>query len=181
MEFDLSAFKVLIKKIFPPNKCVFTIDTNGDGRTDSILIRAINVVIPIEIPDELDIQDITGGGIDQDHLNFSEFLTIYLDDEEINLPENVRDSESLKQNFILYHRDESLSFTDIIEGKLGGRTIAMGDKIDIVLNVSEQTLNKLTEGDHTLRLESSALPTLEVHFTLSEDNFNRTYSNGEIE
>jgi len=181
MEFDLSAFKVLIKKIFPPEKCVFTIDTTGDGNADSILIRAVNVVIPIEIPEEIDIEDMTGGKVDREHLDFSEFLTIYLDDENISLPENVKRSENLKKNFTLYHKDQQLSFLDLVEGKFGGRTIGLGDKIDIVLNVSEKTLKKLTKGEHTLRIESSSFPSLEVHFILSENNFNRRYSEGEIQ
>ncbi|MBD3212301.1 MAG: hypothetical protein GF311_06810 [Candidatus Lokiarchaeota archaeon] len=181
MEFDLSSFKVLIKKIFPPHKCVYTIDTSGDGTADSILIRAVNVVIPIEIPEELDIGDMIGGQMDSENLDFSSFLTLYLDEEQIKLPKNLKSEKSLTENFSLYHKDQKLSFNDLVEGKFGGRTIGLGDKIDIVLKVGEKTLNKLTEGKHTLTLESSSFPSLDVHFNLSEDNFNRIYSDGELQ
>jgi len=181
MEFDLSAFKVLIKKIFPPSKCVYTIDTNNDGISDSILIRALNVVFPIEIPEEIDIEDLSKGQIDPDRLNFSNFLNIYLDDEQIHIPKNIQDKESLTQNFTLYHKDQRFSFKDIMEGSFGGTTIALGDKIDILIKVSDETLKKLTVGNHNLKLELASFPKLKVEFDLSEENFNRKYLDGSFE
>ena len=181
MEFDLSAFKVLIKKIFPPSKCVYTIDTTNDGESDSILIRALNVVFPIEIPEEIDIEDLSKGQIDRDELNFSEFLSIYLDDEQIHIPKNIQDKEAVTQNFTLYHNDQKFSFKDIMQGSFGGTTIALGDKIDIVIKVSDKTLDKLTNGTHKLKLELTSFPTLEVEFNLSEENFNRKYLEGTLE
>jgi len=50
MSFDISALKVLIKKVFPPKKSIYTVDTTGDGKADALLIKALNLIMPILIP-----------------------------------------------------------------------------------------------------------------------------------
>ena len=52
MPIDLSAFRVLIKKIFPPKKCVFTVDTTGNGSADSMQIKVVNIIMPFKVPEK---------------------------------------------------------------------------------------------------------------------------------
>jgi hypothetical protein len=65
---------------------------------------------------------------------------------------------------------------DIFEGKLSGRTIALGDTIDILLRMDKSHFKRLTEGDHNFKIKSKLFPTLKVNFTLTEQNFNIKYS-----
>jgi len=176
MGIDLSSLKVLIKKIFPPNKCVYTVDLDNDGKEDALLIRAINVVIPFEIPHEINIENLSKERIEQEDFNFGEMFQIYLDNEKIDLSEKIIDRQAIQENFFLVHKEESFTLKDILEGKLKGRTIGLGDTVDIVLRINKSNLNRLTEGNHKFRIESEVLPTLKVNFILSEDNFNIKYS-----
>ena len=68
MDYDISALKVLFKKIFPPKKSIFTVDTTGDGNADSLLIKAFNVVMAIEIPPEIEL-----GGFSSKDFNLKRF------------------------------------------------------------------------------------------------------------
>ena len=68
---DLKDFKVptaMMKKIFPPKKSVFTVDTTGDGKVDSIKLVAINVIAPFGIPAKADL-----GNINVDEIDASEY------------------------------------------------------------------------------------------------------------
>ncbi|MGV9142016.1 MAG: hypothetical protein ACOC1X_03670, partial [Promethearchaeota archaeon] len=85
MSFDLSAFKVLIKKIFPPKKSVYTVDTQGDGEADSIQIKALNIVFPFDIPEEISFGDFELEDLENAKYDVSEHINIYLDDQSINL------------------------------------------------------------------------------------------------
>ena len=59
---------------------------------------------------------------------------------------------------------------------MGGRTIAMGDEILVVFKLDESFLAKLTEGKHTLSLESDKIPNIEIGFELTKSNMNQTFT-----
>lgn len=172
---DLSAFKVLIKKIFPPEECVFTVDINDDGRPDALLIRALNVVFPFDIPEEISIDKLNGKAIKDENFNISTVIQIYLDDKQIDLSKQDIDTDLIQERFLLIHNNERFSFLDIFEGNLSGRTIALGDTIDILLRMDKSNFDRLTEGDHKFKIESELFPTLKVKFTLNKENFNVKY------
>jgi hypothetical protein len=174
-EIDLSAFKVLIKKIFPPKKCVYTIDLNEDGKEDGLLIRATNVVIPFDIPEEISIKNLSKEKFEDEQFDIGEFLQIYLDDEKIEVSKEAIDREVLKDKFLLVHNGEQFTLGDILDGKLKGRTIGLGDSIDIILRMDEKHFDRLTEGQHKFRIESEIIPSLEVDFKMSKDNFKKEY------
>ncbi len=176
MGINLSSLKVLIKKIFPPNKCVYTVDLDNDGMEDALLIRAINVVIPLDIPNEINIQNLSKEKIEQENFNIGEIFQIYLDNEKIDLSKTIIDKEVIQENVLLIHKEQTFTLKDILEGKLKGRTIALGDTIDILLHMNKNNLNRLTEGKHTFKIESEVLPSLKVNFILSKDNFNIKYT-----
>ena len=176
MPFDLTALKVLIRKIFPPERCVFTVDTTNDGKSDSILIRAYNVVVPFEIPEEINIENSEEENGESKALSFNdfEFITIYFNNEKIDLPHQKIKKESIQENFLIYHDGNKFTLSDILTGGLRGRVIKLGDIIDILLKVDENTIKKLTKGKHTFKIESP-LFSLELKLDLSDKNFNINY------
>ncbi|TFG14100.1 MAG: hypothetical protein EU531_09335 [Promethearchaeota archaeon] len=175
MSYDISALKVLIKKIFPPKSSVYTIDTTGDNKPDSILIKALNVIMPIEVPDKIELGGFSTKDFDLNTFDLSEYGKIFLDGERITVSKDDFDIDKLKTRFIINHKGERFTVDDIIDGKLGGRLIALGDSIDIVIKLDEHNLEKFTEGMHKFRWESELIPVLEFKFELNEDNMNQEY------
>lgn len=168
---DLKNFKVpstMIKKLFPPKKSVFTVDTSGDGKADSVKIVALNVIAPFRIPAREDLGDINVGEIDP-----SEYGKLFLNGEEIDISKNSANINLIKESIRIYHKGEPFTFDDAIGGKMGGRTIAMGDEITIVFKLDESFLAKLTEGKHTIGIKSDKIPDLEISFELSQKNINQ--------
>ncbi len=175
MDIDLSAFKVLIKKVFPPEKCVFTVDLNRNGDPDALLIRALNLVFPFEMPDEISIDGVERKDVKAGNFDISSVFQIFLDGEKIDLSKKGIDNELIQERFVLVHNMNQFTFLDIIKGHLGGRTIALGDTIDILLRMDKSNFKRLTEGNHKFRIESTFFPTLDVFFTLTKKNFNVNY------
>ena len=175
MSYDISALKVLIKKIFPPKSSVYTVDTTGDSKPDSILIKALNVIMPIEVPDEIELGGFSTKDFDLNTFDLSEYGKIFLDDERITVSKDEFEIDKLKTRFIIHHKGEQFTIDDIIEGKLGGRLIALGDTIDILIKLDENALKKFTKGKHKFRLESELIPILEFNFELNEDNMDQEY------
>jgi hypothetical protein len=134
------------------------------------------VIIPFDIPQEINIENFSKEKIEQEDFNFVKIFQIYLDNEKIDLSGKAIDKEAIQENFLLVHNQESFTLKDILEGKLKGRTIGLGDTVDIILRMDKSYLNRLDEGNHTFRIESEILPSLKVNFILSEDNFNIKYS-----
>jgi hypothetical protein len=170
MSFDLSAFKVLIKKIFPPKKSVYTVDTQGDGEADSIQIKALNIVFPFDIPEDISFGDFELEDLENAKYDVSEHINIYLDGESINLSKVREDFEEVSSRFIVYHKGEEFTFKDLMAGKMAGRTIAMGDTITILVKLDKRDLERLELGKHTLKIDSEAFPSLKFNFELTEDN-----------
>ena len=82
----------------------------------------------------------------------------------------------IKETLRVYHKGVSFSFNDSLGGKMGGRTIAMGDQITVVFKLDESFLAKLTEGKHTISIESSKVPNIEIGFELTKDNMNQKFT-----
>ncbi|MBD3256708.1 MAG: hypothetical protein GF383_16560 [Candidatus Lokiarchaeota archaeon] len=163
--------KAMIKKMFPPKKSLYTLDTTGDGSIDSVKVSALNVFMPLGVPSQETI-----GDVDIDALNPSDYGTLLLDGEEIDISKDSKNVSLLKDSLKVYHKDEVFSIEDILAGKMEGRTIAMGDEISVVFKLDESVLSKLTKGKHTLTVESDKIPTLEIGFELTDKNMNQTLS-----
>ncbi len=172
MPYDLSVFKVLIKKIFPPKKCVYTLDTTGNGKADSVQIKALNVIIPFVIPENIKIGDFNIQTFDMNNIDISKYAKIYLDNELLNISKENVNLDTIQERIMIYHGGELFTLNNILEGKLIGRTIALGDNISIILKLDESSLEKLTEGKHIFKIESDIITGIEIHFELDKNNMN---------
>lgn len=172
MPFDVSAFKLLIKKMFPPNKCVSTLDTTGSGKPDSIKIQIINVIVPFVVPEKIEIEDFNFQNIDKNNIDPFQFGRIFLDNELISLTKENLKLDILQEKIQIYHGNELFTLKDIIENKFSGRTIALGDTISVIIKLDEDSLKKFNEGAHIFKIESEFITGLEINFELDEDNMN---------
>ena len=178
--FDLSAFKILIKKIFPPKKSVFTLDTTGDGKVDSIQLKVINLILPFVIPGNFEIGKFNLNSFDINNFNPSEYVKLFLDDNQINISKDSINLDDIKDRFIIYHGGESFKLEDILEGKLKGRTIALGDSISIIIKLDPETLEQLKIGKHFIKIESDLITNLIINFELDENNTNLKFDSNKI-
>ncbi len=166
----IKTFKVpqaLIKKILPPKKSISTVDTSGNGKADSIQIKILNVVQPFKIPEDLGL-----GNINIDEIDPSAYAKLLLDGETLDISKGSGNVDVIKNSLKIHHKGDTFSFEDILSNKLGGRTIAMGDSISVLLKLEEIYLDKLTEGKHVLKLDSDKLPKVEINFELNDKNMN---------
>ena len=175
MPIDLSAFRVLIKKIFPPKKCVFTVDTTGNGSADSMQIKVVNIIMPFKVPEKIKLGDYNVKDFDMNDFDLSERVKILLDDEPINLSKESVNREEIQKRFLIYHGGQSFRIDEILGGKFSGRTIAMGDSITILIKLDNDALKRLTEGKHVLIIEGESVPKLEINFELNKDNMNQKF------
>lgn len=173
MSYDISALKVLIKKIFPPKESVYIVDSTGDGKLDSIVIKALNVFMPIEIPEKIEIGGFNSENFDLHNFDLSEYGKLYLDDNPIYISKKDFEIEKLKERFLIYHKGEKFRIDDLISGKLAGRLIALGDSIDIHIKIDKDAIKKFSEGKHKLTIESELIPKLEFYFELTKKNLNK--------
>ncbi len=162
----------MIRKIFPPKKSVYTVDTTGDGKADSVQIKVLNLIIPFEIPENIEVGDFNLESFDFDSLDLSEYFKILLDDEPINISKDSLSYDTLKNQFLIYHKGELFTVEDILKGELSGRTIALGDSISVLLKLNAETLTNLTEGKHSFKIESDLVSNLIINFELDETNMN---------
>jgi hypothetical protein len=176
MSYDISALKVLFKKVFPPRKCIFTVDSNGDNETDSILIKALNVLMAMEIPDEIELGGFSTKSFDISTFKLADYGKMYIDDKAINVSKEKFDVKSLMDHFTIYHKGDKFTIEDILNGKLGGRIIALGDSINILISIDKESLELFQEGKHTFKFESELIPTLEFNFELTKENLNQKFN-----
>ncbi len=168
---NLKVPKAMIKKLLPPKKAVSTIDTSGDGKADSVKITVLNVLMPFSIPSKEDL-----GDIDVDEIDPSEHGKLLLNGENIDISKGAANIDLIKQSFRVYHKGESFTFDDALGGKMGGRTLAMGDTINVVFKLENTFIEKLTEGKHTITIESDKIPTVEISFELTDKNMNQKFN-----
>ena len=179
MSYDISALKVLFKKVFPAKKCIYTVDENGDGKTDALLIKALNVIMAIEMPKEIELGGFSTKSFDITKFDISDYGKMYIDDNPINVSKEDFDVEILKEHWTIYHKGEKFTIDDILNGKLAGRLIALVDYINILISMEPESLEKFTVGEHTFKFESELIPTLEFKFELTEDNLNQKFDPNE--
>ncbi|MHA1987340.1 MAG: hypothetical protein ACW98D_11930 [Promethearchaeota archaeon] len=165
-------FKVLIKKLFPPKKSVYTIDTTGDGKADSLQIKVINLIIPFSVPKNVELGNFDLKSIDINNFDLSEYATLYLDDNPIKFSKDSINIEKLKSQFTIYHKGESFNLDDILDGKFSGRMIAFGDTISVLFKLDADILKNLVAGNHTFKIESELVSNFIIDFELDETNMN---------
>ncbi len=157
----------LIKKIFPPGKSVFTVDSDGDGKVDSLLIKALNLIAPFTIPKKIEL-----GQFDINNFDLSEHATISLDGKPINVSKSNLNLNVLQDRVKIILRKKIFSVQDILGNKAGGLMVAMGDTISILFKLSETDAEKLIEGEHTFSVEAKKIPKLEITFELTPETMN---------
>jgi hypothetical protein len=104
--------------------------------------------------------------------DLADYGKIYLDAEPITIAREVYDLKALKERFLFYHKGERFNIDDIINGKLAGRIIALGDSISILIKIDSEALKKFQVGKHKFRLESELIPAIEFNFEITEKNLN---------
>jgi hypothetical protein len=170
--YDLAAFKVLLRKIFPPKDTILTVDTNGDGKADSLQIKVINLIIPFVIPKEIEIGDFKLKDFNPNSFDISQFGKFLLDNRPLNFSKDSFNLDTIKNRLSIYHKGESFNIDDILEGKFSGRTIDLGDTASVLLKIDESSLEMFTEGKHSFKIESDLISNLEIFFELDENNMN---------
>ena len=172
MDYDISALKVLFKKIFPPKKSIFTVDTTGDGNADSLLIKAFNVVMAIEIPPEIELGGFSSKDFNLKRFDIKDYGKLYIDEIPVTIAENEFNIETIKNHFMIFHKGVSFTIDDLLAGNLAGRIIALGDTINILIRIKSEGIKKFTKGKHKLIFESKLIPKLEFDFELDDSNLN---------
>jgi len=175
MSFDISALKVLFKKVFPPKKSIYTVDTNGDGRADSLLIKALNVIMPFQVPKEIELGGFNTKNFDINNFELSDYGKIFLDDVPINVSKKDFDIAKLKDHFTFYLKEERFTIDELLSGKFASRIIALGDTISILIRIDEDGIKKFSEGKHNFKFKSEVIPILEFNFELGKENLNQKF------
>ncbi|MBY8989163.1 MAG: hypothetical protein KGD58_00270 [Candidatus Lokiarchaeota archaeon] len=80
--------------------------------------------------------------------------------------------EIIKDRFLIFHKGVEFKVEDILKGKFSGRTIAYGDIISVLIKLDSESLNILTEGKHSFKIESDLVSNLIISFELDETNMN---------
>ncbi len=163
---------MLIRKLFPPKESIFIVDTNGNGKADSLQIKFLNLIMPFVIPEEIEIGDFSLKEFDTNSFDVSQYGIFFLDDVQLDFTKESFNVDNVGNRLLIYHRGESYNVNDILEGKLSGRTIDLGDSISILIRIEKDTLNRFTEGKHIFRIESDFITNLEIIFELDETNMN---------
>ncbi|KKK44979.1 hypothetical protein LCGC14_0748020 [marine sediment metagenome] len=107
-------------------------------------------------------------------------MKLFLDDNQINISKDSINLDDIKDRFIIYHGGESFKLEDILEGKLKGRTIALGDSISIIIKLDPETLEQLKIGKHFIKIESDLITNLIINFELDENNTNLKFDSNKI-
>ena len=175
MSFDISALKVLFKKVFPADKSIYTVDTLGDGKADALLIKALNVIMPIQVPKEIEVGGFSTKDFGIHNFELSDYGKLFLDDEPINVSKNDFEVAKLKDRFTIYIKKERFTIDDLLSGKLAGKIIALGDAINILIKIDEDSLEKFSEGTHNFKFKSEIIPILEFNFELGKENMNQNF------
>jgi len=163
---------VLIRKLFPPKESVFTVDTNGNGKVDSLQIKFLNLIMPFVIPKEIEIGDFSLKEFDTNNFDILQYGKFFLDDIQLDFTKESFNLDNVANRLLMYHKGESYNISDILEGKLSGKTINLGDSISILIKIEKDTLNRFTEGKHIFRIESDFITNLEIIFELDKTNMN---------
>ncbi len=132
----------------------------------------LNLIIPFVIPEEIEIGDFSSKDFDPDTLDLSQYGRFLLDDNPLNFSKESFNLDNITNRLLIYHKGESFNITEILEGKLSGRTIALGDSVSLVIKLDENSLEMFTEGEHTFKIESDLVSNLDINFELNKSNMN---------
>ena len=124
------------------------------------------------MPEDIELRDIGMKNFNGRSFNLSEYGNILLDGENIDISNDIITAESLQKRFTVYHKGERFTFDDIMVGKFGGRTIALGDTINFLARLETEDLARFTPGKHSLIIDADNIFELEINFELNEHNTN---------
>jgi len=130
------------------------------------------LLIPFAIPENIELGDFNLRNIDIENFNLSEYVKLFLDDNQINISKDSINLEELNNQFTIYHKAESFKLDDINEGRFSGRTIALGDTISVLFKLDAEILENLAEGKHVFKIESDLVSNFIIDFELDETNMN---------
>lgn len=156
-----------IKKIVQPKKSFFTVDSDGDGKADLVQIKVVNTIQPFTLPEKIEL-----GDFDIKEFDPSEYGKLILDGEEVDISKGSANLEKILESFKVYLKKRSYTLEEILGGKAGAITIAMGDSVTIITQLEDKYLEMMTEGKHILTIESEKIPNVEVNFELTKNNLN---------
>lgn len=158
--------------MFPPKESIYTVDTNGDGKGDSIQIKMTNLLLPFVVPENIELGDFNLKSFDLQNFDVSEYVKFLIDDRPIEISKDSLNYETINERFLIYHRGDPFKLNDILMGKLSGRTIELGDTVSILIKLDPESLKILTEGKHFFKIESDLVSNLIINFELDETNMN---------
>jgi hypothetical protein len=101
--------KYILKRIVPKNG-VANLDLSGDGKTDAIGVKYVNIISPLEIPADSSAADI-----------LAQFKGVNIDDEWFTDPAKLK----------LWFDGEILTLNDF--DKIAGKTLPVGGMIVIIM------------------------------------------------
>ncbi len=135
------------------------------------------MILPFYVPKKINLGDYKINNLDlkdfeKNDFDLSQYIKLVLDDVPINLSKDDTNLDKIQEILKVYHKGESFTINDILEGKLGGRTIALGESINILIKVPDETLKRLTIGKHSLIIENDKVSNLEIAFELEDNNMN---------
>ncbi len=151
---------------------MYTVDTTGDGNIDSLQIKVLNLIIPFAIPEEIEIGDFRLKDFDSASFDISQYGKFLLDDSPLDFTKESFNIDNVENRLLIYHKSESFKINDILQGKLSGRLINVGDSISLLIKIDDNTAKKFTKGEHVFRIESDFITNLEITFELDETNMN---------
>jgi len=132
----------------------------------------LNLIIPFVVPEEIEIGDFSLKDFDPNTLDVSQYGKFLLDDKPLDFSKESFNLDNISNRLLVYHKRESFNINEILEGKLSGRNIALGDSISLLIKLDKNSLDKFTEGEHTFRIESDLVSNFEILFELDESNMN---------
>ena len=124
----------------------------------------LNVVMPMEVPKEIEIGGFSTKDFDINNFDLPDYGKLFLDDIPIDVSKKDFDITKLKDHFTFYLKKERFTIDDLLSGKLAGKIVALGDTINILIKIDEDSLEKFSEGHHNFKFKSEIIPILEFNF-----------------
>jgi len=88
---------------------LYTVDITGEGKANALLIKALNLLMPILVPKEIKLGGFSTKSFDIKNFELSDYGKIYLDEIPINVSKKDFEVDKLKDHFTLYHKGETFT------------------------------------------------------------------------